>query len=204
MLLSTPSGYTLAPSKGGKVLGQPDFEALANDERAQLQEAIDTFKEELRSALGRVPLWQRELRRRIRELDAEITELTVSQLIAELESRYAELPEVRDYLTAVRADVIENGVLFRSDGDGEVPAADDHRFTRYRVNLLVDNSGCMGAPVAFEDNPNSQNLVGPIEHVAHMGTLSTDFTLIRPGALHRANGGYLILDVDKLLVQPFA
>jgi lon-related putative ATP-dependent protease len=203
-LLSTPAGYTLAPMKQGKVIGQPDFEALDEHDKAQLQQAMDALKEELRAALGHIPLWQRELRQRIRELDAGVTELTVAQLLRELESRYADLPEVLDYLKGVAADVVEKGALFLAEGEGEAPVADDPRFTRYRVNLLVDNGAAEGAPVVFEDNPNYQNLVGRIEHVAHMGTLSTDFTLIRAGALHRANGGYLVLDVGKLLMQPFA
>ena len=203
-LLSTPAGYTLAPMKDGKVIGQPDFDALGENEKAQLQQAMDALKEELRTALGHIPLWQRELRQRIRDLDAGVTELTVAQLLRELESRYADLPEVLDYLQTAAADVVEKGALFLAEGEGEALVADDPRFTRYRVNLLVDSSATEGAPVVFEDNPNYQNLVGRIEHVAHMGTLSTDFTLIRPGALHRANGGYLILDVDKLLMQPFA
>lgn len=203
-LLSTPAGYTLAPSKDGKVLSQPDFDALDDDEKNRLQQTMDVLKQELRASLGKVPLWQRELRQRIRELDADITRQTVDQLLHELEPGYNGLPRVLEYLVAVGADVVENGALFRADSDGEVPVADDARFTRYRVNLLVDNSGVEGAPVIFENNPNYQNLVGRIEHTAHMGTLSTDFTLIRPGALHRANGGYLVLDVDKLLMHPFA
>jgi len=203
-LLSTPTGYSLAPLKDGKVLSPPEFEALPEDERKTLQQAMAELKEELRAALGRVPLWQREMRQRFRELDADVTQLTVSQLTRELESRYHDLPEVLDYLAAVSADVVDNVALFRPQGDGDGPAADDARFTRYRVNLLVDNGNTQGAPVVFEDNPNYQNLVGRIEHVAHMGTLMTDFTLIKPGALHRANGGYLVLDADKVLTQPFA
>ncbi len=75
---------------------------------------------------------------------------------------------------------------------------------RYSVNLLVDNREQNGAPVIFEDNPTYQNLVGRVEHMAQMGALTTNFTLIKPGALHRANGGYLILDARKVLQQPYA
>ncbi len=203
-LLSTPTGYSLAPMKDGKVLSPPEFEALDEEERERLQQAMEVLKQELRSALGRVPLWKREFRQRLRRLDAEVTELTVSQLISELERAYDDLPAVLGYLQAVRDDVVEHGVLFRPDEGGDSPGADDPRFTRYRVNLLVDNGPAAAAPVVFEDNPTYQNLVGRIEHVAHMGTLSTDFTLIKAGALHRANGGYLVLDADKLLMQPFA
>ena len=77
-------------------------------------------------------------------------------------------------------------------------------FRRYQVNVIVDHSGATGAPVIYEDHPTVQNLVGRIEHMAQMGTLVTDFNLIKAGALHRANGGYLILDARKVLLQPFA
>jgi len=203
-LLSTPTGYSLAPMKDGKVLNPQQYEALADDEKQRLQQAMEMLKEELRTALGRIPLWKREMRQRFRELDADVTELTVGQLIVELERRYHDLPEVLEYFKAVRADVVEHGSLFLPEEGSEADGADDPRFTRYKVNLLVDNGDKKGAPVVYEDNPNYQNLLGRIEHIARLGTLSTDFTLIKPGALHRANGGYLVLDVEKVLMQPFA
>lgn len=203
-LVSTPTGFSLLPMKEGKVLSPNEFEALEEEEKSRLQESLESLKEELRRTLGRVPLWKRELRQRLRELDADVTAVTVGQLMVELEGRYNDLAEVLDYLGAVRADVVEHGASFLPDDGADGPSADDPRFTRYRVNLMVGNGGSQGAPVVYEDNPTYQNLVGRIEHIAQMGTLTTDFTLIRPGALHRANGGYLVLDVDKLLQQPFA
>jgi lon-related putative ATP-dependent protease len=203
-LLHTPSGYSLAPLKDGKVLNATEFKALEDEERNRLQAAMEEVKDELRKLLGQVPLWQRQSRQRFRELNADITQIAVSQLMTDLERRYADLPEVHAYLLAVAADVIDNGELFLSLSEQDNPDPDDPRFLRYRVNLLVGNDGSRGAPVVFVDNPTYQNLVGRIEHVAHMGTLTTNFTLIKPGALHRANGGYLIVDIDKLLIQPFA
>ena len=203
-LVSTPTGFSLLPMKDGKVLSPNEFEALEEEEQSRLQESLEILKEELRRTLGRVPLWKRELRQRLRALDADVTAVTVGQLMVELEGRYNDLAEVLDYLGAVRADVVEHGPSFLPDDGADGPTVDDPRFTRYRVNLMVDNAGSQGAPVVYEDNPTYQNLVGRIEHIAQMGTLTTDFTLIRPGALHRANGGYLVLDVDKLLQQPFA
>ena len=203
-LIHTPTGYTLAPLKDGKVLDPGEFQALEEDEQARLQAAMSELKEALRKVLGDVPLWQREVRQRFRDLNADITQLAVSQLMRELHPQYADLPGVSAYLAAVQADVVEHGELFRSLGDEETVDVDDPRFLRYRVNLLVDHATSTGAPVVFEDNPTCQNLVGRIEHVAQMGTLSTNFMLIKPGALQRANGGYLLIDVDRLLTQPFA
>jgi lon-related putative ATP-dependent protease len=203
-LMHTPTGYSLAPLKDGKVLNATEFEALDDEEQHRLQQAMSEVQDELRSVLGRVPLWQRESRQRLRDLNADITSLAVSQLMMELANRYSDLPEVQAYLKAVQADVVENGELFRSLSEDESPDADDPRFLRYQVNLLVSRGDGDGAPVVFVDNPTYQNLVGRIEHIAHMGTLTTNFTLIKPGELHRANGGYLIVDADKLLMQPFA
>src|SRR5690606_7784963 len=121
------------------------------------------------------------------------------QLFGELQKRYESLPQVLDYIKTVKDDVIENVDAFRAakgeGGEGSPTAAD---FSRYSVNVLVDNSplttdGKMHAPVIHEDNPSFLNLMGRIEHTAQFGTLSTDFTLIKPGAFHRANGGYLVL-----------
>jgi predicted ATP-dependent protease len=203
-LRHTPNGFTLAPMQDGKVLGPEEFEALSDEEKGRLKASMEEVKDELRTVLSQTPLWQRESRQRFRALDADVTDLTVTQLMVELEARYSKLPAVLDYLKAVRADVVEHGELFRPQGDSEAPTADDPRFLRYQVNLLVGNGSTEGAPVVFEGNPNYLNLSGRIDHVAHMGTLSTHFTLIKPGALHRANGGYLVLDADKILQQPFA
>ena len=202
-LLHTPTGYSLAPLRDGHMISPKEFEELPEEEQDHLREAMEQIKEELASALSRIPLWQREMRQRFRELEQEITRISASQLLQELEQRYVDLPEVLSYLAAVRDDIIENLELFKPSGDTPVDGSDG-RFTRYRANLLVDNTDTGGAPIVYEDNPSYQNLIGRIEHVARLGTLTTDFTLIKPGALHRANGGYLLLDVSKVLMSPFA
>jgi lon-related putative ATP-dependent protease len=202
-LIHTPSGYSLAPLREGHMISPQDFNSLPEEEQGSYQEAMEQIKEELGSILAKVPLWQREMHQRFRELEQEVTRVTITEMLKELEQRYADLPEVLAYLGAVREDVIENTELFKPSGDAPTEPGDG-RFTRYRVNLLVDHTETVGAPILYEDNPSYQNLVGRIEHLARLGTLSTDFTLINPGALHRANGGYLLLDAAKVLMSPFA
>jgi lon-related putative ATP-dependent protease len=204
LLRHTSTGFGLAPKKDDKVLSPAEFDALDEDEKTRLQKALTETKEELREVLGRIPLWQRESRQSFRELNADITRLAVSQLMLDLREHYADLSDVLSYLDSVQRDVIDNGELFRSLSEEENINADDPRLLRYRVNLLIDHQNTAGIPVVFEDHPTYRNLAGRIEHVAHMGTLTTNFTLIKPGSLHRANGGYLILDADKVLTQPFA
>jgi predicted ATP-dependent protease len=205
-LIHTPTGYTLAPVREGHIMAPDDFNALPDEEREQIGEVIEELRDDLQQTLSQVPLWQKEMRGRFKVLNQETMERTVSTLMAQLATDYADLPAVQDYLAAVRKDMIENGELFRQ-GEGEEgrsPSPEDPPFTRYRVNLMVDNAEIHGAPVIHEDNPSYLNLIGRIEHIARMGTLSTDFTLIKAGALHRANGGYLILDALRLLSNPFA
>lgn len=205
-LLRTPAGYTLAPEKDGNVLGTEEFKQLPEEERKEIEAHIEEIKEDLKATMSQLPLWQREMRKRIRELEREVTEMTVTQLIGELEQTYQEITEVLDYLTAVKQDVIEHVDQFRqSDGAEEQKHANQSpEFSRYHINVLVDNAETKGAPIIYEDSPTYQNLIGRIEHIARMGTLLTDFTLIKPGALHRANGGYLVLDAERVLTSPFA
>jgi lon-related putative ATP-dependent protease len=205
-LIHTPTGYTLAPVREGHILTPEEFNALPEEEKEHIGEVIDELRQELQKTLSQVPLWQKEMRARFKALNQETMEQTVNALMRELEGNYADLPAVQDYLSAARKDLIENGDLFRQgEGeDGKTPSPEDPAFTRYRVNLLVDNAELDGVPVVHEDNPSYLNLIGRIEHIARMGTLSTDFTLIKAGALHRANGGFLIIDALRLLRNPFA
>lgn len=205
-LLHGPTGYTLAPQKDGKILSPEEFQDLSEKEQEKIGEMLERIKEELKKVMAQLPEWQREMRRRFKELDTEIVELTVNHFIGELEKEYSEFPEILKYLTNTKRDIIDNNALFRQgeEEDGKSPSSRDGEFNRYRVNVLVDNSDTEGAPIIFEDNPTYQNLIGRVEHLARMGMLLTDFTLIKAGALHRANGGYLMLDAEKLLTNPFA
>lgn len=205
-LVHTSNGYTLLPVREGHILDPEEFGKLSAEEQSRIEKIVEELRQDLRKTLGQVPLWQKELRRRLKELNREVTEATVKQLIAELQDKYQALPEVVAYLAGVQSDVVENADQFRpvEGEDSRTPSPDAPQFTRYRVNLLVDNAKLQGAPVVYEDNPSYLNLVGRIEHIARHGTLLTDFTLIKPGALHRANGGFLILDALKLLTNPFS
>lgn len=213
-LIQTPNGYTLAPMREDKILSPPDFEALPEEDKERTLAVIEELKDELKVIVRQLPVWVKEGREKLRELNREFSRLAVDQLFVELRKRYSELPQVLNYLEAVQADVIDNVDAFRAPqaegpGEQERPRLRAEHFTQYSVNVLVDNgplpeSEPVRAPLVWEDNPSFMNLVGRIEHKAQMGTLFTDFTMIKPGALHAANGGYLVLAADKVLTNAFA
>jgi lon-related putative ATP-dependent protease len=138
-----------------------------------------------------------------------MTGLAVGHLLEELRQKFSAQPGIIAYLNAVHEDITDHARQFMpSDGTPGTSAAELFRGTafnrRYDVNVLVDHSGEEHAPVVDEAHPSYDNLLGRIEHISEMGTLVTDFNLIRPGALHKANGGYLTIDARKLLMNPYA
>ena len=213
-LVRTPTGMGFAPMRDGEVIGPDVFQTLPEDERKRIEAAVEALQEELQSAMRQLPSLVKESRRRVRELDQAVTRAAAGTLIDELRHGYAEIDGVQAYLDAVQRDVVENTEAFLArDGTPvapgapqpeQVPGAASAALERYAVNVLVDRRGETGAPIVYEDHPTYQRLVGEIEHSAQMGALVTNFTLIKPGALHRANGGYLIVDARKLLQNPGA
>lgn len=210
-LIHTPHGMALGPVKEGEVLSPDEFGKLADDEKKRIRGHLRELEGELEKIVHQVPRWQRHIRRRIQELDRDVTRDVVHALIEDLRREFNDLPDVQTYLDEVEKDIINNAADFRDDeedGSLTLPGATRGRgravLRRYEVNVLVRHEPDSGAPVVYEDNPTFQNLMGAVEHIAQMGTLLTNFTLIKAGALHRANGGYLLVDVHKLLMQPFA
>ena len=216
-LLRTPIGLTLAPMKGEEVLDPQEFAKLPPAEQERLQKEVEGLQEQLQEFLHKVPRWEKEHRAKLRELRREVSRYAVERAMEDIYEDYGELPEVLNYLHDVQNDVLENFTQFLQSGaqpqspqpEGAPPlppavAELFGLFRRYQVNVMVDHGDSKGAPVVYEDQPSLPNLLGRIEHISQMGALVTDFTLIKPGALHRAHGGYLILDARRLLMQPFA
>lgn len=206
VLLRTPSGFTLAPAKKGEAITPEEFEKLPDEEKTRITQVLETLQEQLEKLIRQAPQWRREKRQRVRAMNREFSMIAVEHLINELKEKYQSIPETIAYLEAVQADLIENADDFRKPQESQtlfdMPLGS--AFRRYRVNVLVDHSTTQGAPVIAPDYPSYSNLVGRIEHMEHLGALVTDFSLIKPGALHQATGGYLVLDAHKLLTQPFA
>ena len=208
-LLRTPRGFVFAPVKGEETMAPDEFEKLSDDDKSRIGSLIEEYGERLHKLMHQFPQWRREMQQRIKAASRETMGLAVGHLIEELKEHYTDLLNVLEFLDQVMHDVIESSEELReqpkSEGDTSgVIVSGSISLARYQVNLLVDNGAAKAAPVVFEDNPVYPNLVGRVDSIAHMGTLVTNFTLVKPGALQRANGGYLVLDAVKVLTQPYA
>jgi len=212
-IIRLPMGMALAPLVKGEVITPDAFEKLSESEQAHYRAEMNSVQDKLQSVLRRVPQIESQRREAVRDLNREVMGFAIAHLTTELRERYADLEEVSAHLVQVEADLVENAERFLNPEAGApegmaeiVPARMIKQavFRRYRVNLLVDHTDAKQAPVVREEHPTLANLIGRIEYRSQFGSLTTDFTLIKPGALHRANGGYLLLDARRVLLQPMA
>jgi lon-related putative ATP-dependent protease len=205
-LLRTPAGFSFAPLKDGEVISPEDYAKLPDEEKQRIDQVMSRLHGKLEDIIRGVVRWRKEQREKLKELNREVTLFAVGHHMSELKERYRDLDKVLRYLEEVQQDVIANAEDFlrAREAQGGPAAQEKPSFRRYDVNLLVDHGGNGGAPVVFEAHPSYQNIIGRVDHLSQFGTLVTDFGLIKPGALHRANGGYLLIDAHRLLAQPFA
>lgn len=205
----TPGGFSLTPLKDGRPLEPEEFERLSGEEREKIKEDMHAIHEQVADLLAQAHEWSHAAKAKGRALIMDVAAGVVRKAMETLRGRFADLPAVLAFLGEVEVDLVEHsedllagavsdGDHDKADGLPELPVA-----RRYRVNVLTDHTGASAAPVVYEDHPTYPNLFGRVEHVQVLGALLTDYNLIKDGALHRANGGYLILDALKVLQQPF-
>ncbi len=204
-------GLALIYTHEGSPVSQEDFEKLPEEEQEKVREARELLQAKLRDTIEAVREIDRKVKEALKTLERRVALAAVGHEIESLAEKYRSHPAVVDYLKAVEKDVVENLDEFRSAG-AETPAlpfpfrppTPEQRTRRYQVNVLVNNKGLEAAPVVHESNPTYHNLIGRIEHHVQLGAFVTDFTLVKAGAFHRANGGYLLLDARDVLLNPFA
>ncbi|KPQ00052.1 Lon protease family protein [Marinobacter sp. HL-58] len=199
-MITTPAGFTFAPMRNGEVIDPEEYKKFSDEEKALVESKVEDLQKKLQQTIQQIPRLRKEVRERVHALNEEMVQLTLGGPIGELREKWRHQPAVVEYLDAIREDVVEHAEAFQDTENGPPSGL----LGRYKVNLLVDNAETTGAPVIYEDLPNHQHLAGQIEHRARQGTLYTDFTLIRGGSAHRANGGYLIIDARRILSQPMA
>ena len=209
VIVRTPFGFALAPAENDQVVPPDQFHAWPEAKRKSVQEVIQVLEKELEHIVHQIPQWERDRRDEIRKLNRETAKFAVDQQIDETKAEFADLPKIIEHIERVRTDLIDNVAPFIVKSEDETNDSNDSRpgnpFDRYEVNVLVGaDSGNPGAPVIEELHPTLGNLVGRIDYVSTRGVLITNFRLIKAGAMHRANGGYLLVDVRNLLTEPFS
>lgn len=204
--ITTPGGYRLVAMKGDKPHTAETFKALTDAQRDKYEDSINKLEKKLRQALRKLADWEQEYADKQQALNKETLEGISGHQIDALIESYKNLPDVVGYFEAVRADLVENLEIFLDDNEEQAAIAyaslDKKMPRRYLVNVLVHQK-TNEVPMVVEDNPTYHNLFGYVENVTYKGTVFTDFSLIRAGSLHRANGGYLLMDAIKMLEQPF-
>ncbi|PTQ88188.1 lon-related putative ATP-dependent protease [Agitococcus lubricus] len=210
LVLRTPGGHGFSPiSANGEVMSLEAFNALTPEEQQERKLAMQDMEQRLQKLADRLGRMEDQNRDQVQKLNDEVTLATIEPYIKKIKEQYDHLKEIVDYLSAYQQDIVENVDLIINSQDLESDAVasvsiDNAIPSRYQVNVIVSHHPKKGAPVIFEDLPTHYNLMGHVEQVTYMGTVATDFTLIRAGALHRANGGYLLLEAEQVLEQPYA
>ncbi|MGM0367816.1 MAG: Lon protease family protein [Actinomycetota bacterium] len=210
VLKQTAFGLFFLPVVDGKVLNEEQFMSLEKGKREQLKKKRKELNEDLKSTMNKVRKLDKEIEEDTEKLDKNVALYTMGPLVDEIKEKYKDNEKVQEYIDAVQKDVLENIKTFLKQDEQKkgspfsMPWIKEAKFRKYEVNVVIDNSEKKGAPVIVEHNPNYKNLFGKLEKEAQFGILTTDFTMIRNGALHKANGGFLILPVEELLKNPFS
>ena len=207
IFLRSDEELTFAASKDGKKISSEDYQKLSTKDKQKFEEVVTVLEERLNNIIRLRSQWQRESREKITEINREVGMFAAAHLIDEVKVKYKEIKAITTYLMDVQEDVINSLYEFREQEHADFTyenGEDYFGFQHYEINLIVDNKNNSGAAVIYEDNPMHQNLLGRVEYMSQMGTQVTDYRFIKPGSLHKANGGYLIIDAQKLLTQPYS
>lgn len=197
----------------GELITPEAFETLDEETQSEIKQNIDRVQEEIQALTNKFPKWRREASERIRALNQRTAENATQELFEELVDKYEASPEVVSQIHAIQHDIVETVMTLLAHasagrrgrmGGFVAPQQVEALKRRYRINLLIDGSRYDHAPVVYEDDPTFSRLVGRVEKRSEAGTISSDVHMIRAGTLHRANGGYLLLDAHELLQRPLA
>ena len=212
-LLRTSSGFTFAPIADNSVMPPDAFNAMQEEQRRTIIGKIESLQGELAELIEKIPAWERERRQKQQALDHEYARRVVSDVLDDVADTVKDIPALVEHLQVLNQELVRHFGLFKfmsmAKQDDDQPLVDnaipdDPKLKRFRVNSFVGDGSKQSAPVITEDHPSIGNLIGRIEQQAQMGALFTDYSLIRPGSLHLANGGFLLMDARRLLLEPYA
>ncbi len=222
-LLHMPVGLVVAPVKNGEVLSPEAFEELPEEEKKKLIEDLNQMQEEIENTAQDMPQWEEKQRKESNDLREKFLKIAVKKPIDELHAKYKGHRCANEFLKSIQKYIVANvdeflpapetPVTANPDGNSDDPLSalfskfkqpEEDKYAKFKVNVVVKNDPEAGAPIVHLDHPTQGNLVGRVERIQQYGALLTDFTLIKAGALHNANGGFLLIDARKLLIQPYA
>lgn len=203
------SGMMFLPLRNGKRMSPEEFEALPQEEQREIEQRVRYLQQKLEEVINSGRILEKKAKEQIQELEKQIAGYAAGPLVERLQEKYREFPRIVRYLGEVAEDITRHLEYFKTPegpkaGPFEIFLDSRDIFNRYKVNLFVNNADTKGMPVIIESNPYYYNLFGKIEYRSVMGSLTTDFTMLKAGAIHRANGGYLILQARDVLADPLA
>ena len=220
-LLHMPMGVVVAPMKNGEIISPDVFDTLSDDEKNEIMADLNAMQEEIAQHQDDAPGWEEKQTEEIKKLQEKLVKDAIKKPINDIKQKYRGNKKVAEYLKAVQNYILENIPSFVPNYDQdskpqteEEPMAgllsqlknqqEEDKYSKFKVNVVVKNVPDSGAPIVLLDHPTQGNLVGKVERIQQFGALITDFTLIKGGALHRANGDFLLIDARKLLLQPYS
>lgn len=218
-LLHMPVGLVVAPVKNGEVLSPEAFDELPEEEKKSLIDDLNAMQVEIEDSAQDLPQWEEKQRKETNSMREKFIKSFIKKPIDDLRAKHKGHKQVLDFLKSVQKYIIENVEEFMPAQDSQCGESgedalsmlfskmnkpEEDKFAKFKVNVVVKNEPGSGAPIIHLDHPTQGNLVGRVERVQQYGALLTDFTLIKSGALHQANGGFLLIDARKLLLQPFS
>lgn len=220
-LLHMPMGVVVAPMKDGEIISPDVFDTLTDEEKNEIMADLNAMQEEIAQHQGNTPEWEEKQTAEIKKLQEKLVKDAIKEPLDVVKQKYKGNKKVAEYLKAVQNYILDNITSFVPSYDQDnKPVAEDEpmagllnqlkgqqeedKYSKFKVNVVVKNVPDSGAPIVLLDHPTQGNLVGKVERLQQFGALITDFSLIKGGALHRANGGFLLIDARKLLLQPYS
>jgi lon-related putative ATP-dependent protease len=212
VIQSSPMGLITIPVVNGRPLREEEFMALPQPKKDEIQHRREQLNAEMRSAFRQLRELDSKVSEEVEKLNRDVSLMAIGHLVSDLKEKYKDLPEILKYIDDVQNDILENLDVFIGGGETQpqlppqlqLPYFKELPFKKYEVNVIVNNSKLNGAPVVEDQNPSYPNLLGRIERELQFGVAITDFTMIRSGSLHKANGGYLFVQVEDLLRNPYS
>lgn len=211
LIQTSPQGLVIIPTRNREPIPPEEFQAMPEDVQNEYQKRREELSTEMRNTFRQLRELDQKAQEGVERLNRDVALNALGHRVAALKDKYSKIDEIQEYLDSVQNDIIDNLNQFlpetqpsQTQAQMQHPLVQELIFRKYQVNVIVDNSRDDGAPVIFEQNPTYLNLIGKVEKEVEYGVVSTDFTMIRPGSIHKANGGYLVIMVEDLFRNPYS